>query len=447
MYGTIQPVKIESPLNMLAQISQLKAQQNQNRLADLTFAQHQRSLDSDNALASLLADPKAKPEDVAQGLAAKGYGNAALAYTKQNADLQKAQADIGKTKADTSKSNAEALVKAAAAHRDELWSVNDPQAAAEWLKAGYADPITGPVLQRQMPIEAAISRIPTDPAAFQQWRQQAALGATEFIKRNTVDANTAATNATSRANNAATNATSRANNAATISKDLLIAGFDKNGNPTGDMETTARAIASGQLPPPSGMALTNPKNQRILSRVMEINPQYDFTDVTAKKKAASDFTTGTQGNAMRSFAVASQHLDQLNQLVDALDNGNVQIVNKVKNAYQAQTGQTAPTNFDAAKGVVAKEVINAIVAGGSSGVDERKELESQLSNAKSPAQLKGVINQWTDLMQAKHSALLQQRRAAGLPDSTLPKYSTSDGSAKPPSAVPANVQSLLDKYK
>ena len=216
---------------------------------------------------------------------------------------------------------------------------------------------------------------------------------------------------------------------------LQISGLGPDGGPTPDMETTAKAIASGQLPPPTGMALTNPKNQRILARVMEINPQYDFTDVTAKRKAASDFTSGTQGNAMRSFAVSGQHLDQLGTLVDAMQNGDNQTLNKIGNTVATWNGATPVTNFNAAKDVVAKEVMKAIVGGGG-GVSEREELAKSMSAANSPQQLKGVITQYRNLMAAQHDALLAQRRAAGLSDSTLPKYGDSVAPAAAPAGVP-----------
>jgi hypothetical protein len=221
-----------------------------------------------------------------------------------------------------------------------------------------------------------------------------------------------------------------------INKDLAVAGMGPGGL-SPDMQTTAQAIANGQLPPPTGMALLNPRNQRILAEVMKINPSYDFTSVAAKKKAAADFTTGTLGNSLRSFAVAGQHLDQLGQLADALNNGNMQLVNQLGNAIGAQTGSPAPTNFNAAKDVVSKEVMKAIVAGGG-GVSEREELNKTMSAANSPAQLKGVIQQYRNLMAAQQDALMQQRRAADLPDSTLPNYNTPAGaSPAAPGAAPA----------
>lgn len=204
-----------------------------------------------------------------------------------------------------------------------------------------------------------------------------------------------------------------------------------------NIDTTARAIANGQLPPPSGMALTNPRNQQILTRVMQINPNYDYTDITAKKKAASDFTSGPQGNQLRSFAVAGQHLAQLGDLVDAMGNGKINVVTRLANAYQSQTGTAAPTNFDAAKDVVSKEVVKAIVGAGG-GVSEREELTKSMSNVRSPAQLKGVIDQYKTLMNAQQEALMQQRRAAGLSDSTLPNYNA-------PASIPSAGQWGIQK--
>lgn len=432
IYNALRPAQFESPVDAYSKVAQIQQTQNQNKLVDLTMQQHQRDLDSDNVLAGLVAKGL-KPEDVVAGLAQQGYGNKALAYSKQQQELLKQQADIGKTKAETTDKEQGVAVKRNEVIGQTLGALMSvPNVNAQHVSTAMQHLVDIGVLAPEMG-QKIVSSVPQDPsqmAAFLKTGRDRVMSSKDQRSYTDVDANTVANNKTSLANNAATNATSRANNAATIAKDYAVAGMNKDGTSSADVENTARAIASGQLPPPSGMALTNPKNQRILSRVMEINPDYDYTTVSAKKKAAADFTSGQQGNAMRSFAVATDHLGQLNGLIDALDNGSSQLINKAKNAYQSQTGQTAPTNFDAAKGVISKEVINAIVAGGSSGVDERKELESQLSNAKSPAQLKGVIDQWTGLMQAKQNALLQQRRAAGLSDSTLPKY-TESAPAKP----------------
>jgi hypothetical protein len=149
------------------------------------------------------------------------------------------------------------------------------------------------------------------------------------------------------------------------------------------------------------MALLNPKNQRILGRVMEINPQYDATTVSAKKTAAT-----APSPAARSATRCARsrrpnaHLDQLGELADALDNGNVQVVNKVQNYFSKATGSPNVTNFDAIKAIVGQEVVKAIVAGGG-GVGEREEAAKIFSSASSPAQLKGAIQHYRMVMGAQ----------------------------------------------
>jgi hypothetical protein len=171
-----------------------------------------------------------------------------------------------------------------------------------------------------------------------------------------------------------------------------------------------------------------------MRRVMEINPNYDATTYAAKLKGAKDFATGQQGNALRSVETANAHLDQMGELVDALNNGNIPIVNRIANAYQQQTGNPAPTNFEAVKNIIGQEVVKAIVAGGGSA-GERDEAAKAFSAANSPTQLKQAIQHYRMVMGAQQANLLAQRRAAGLPDSTLPNYS---GAPQPgtPASVP-----------
>lgn len=221
----------------------------------------------------------------------------------------------------------------------------------------------------------------------------------------------------------ANNQTSRANNAANVDKDLTIAGMKKDGTLSDNLEAEAQMIAAGRAAPPSGMAATRPAAAALMARVSQLNPEYDATTYGAKVAAAKGFTSGQQGNQLRSFATSGQHLDQLGTLIDALDNGNNHTVNQIGNAITAWNGATPVTNFDAAKDVVAKEVMKAIVAGGG-GQAEREELAKSLSSANSTQQLKGVVSQYRNLMTAQAENLMAQRRAAGLPDSTLPQYGT-----------------------
>ncbi len=218
------------------------------------------------------------------------------------------------------------------------------------------------------------------------------------------------------------------------------------GSGTVKIDALVDGIGKYQLSPKTALARI-PADVRaaVIQRVREKYPEWDETTFNAKDKAGRDFTTGKQGDMLRSFATAGEHLDQLGSLVTAMDNGNTVLFNRVANTWAAQTGQPAPTNFDAAKDIVAKEVMKAIIAGGG-GQAEREELAKQLSNAKSLQQLSGVIEQYRGLMSAQYENLMKQRDAAGLPASTLPKYSQGSGGNKEPTHGYATHQEAYADY-
>jgi len=84
--------------------------------------------------------------------------------------------------------------------------------------------------------------------------------------------------------------------------------------------------------------------------------------------------------------------------------------------------------------------MKSIVTGGG-GVEERQELSHLMDSAKSPEQLRGVINTYHELMNAQKENLLIQRDAAGLSRSTLPDYTKHSADDK------SDQSSRQDDYK
>lgn len=182
------------------------------------------------------------------------------------------------------------------------------------------------------------------------------------------------------------------------------------GTITPEMEVNAKAIANGQLAPISGYGLRSPGAAMIMARVLEINPDYSAKDFGSSSKAEKDFATGKLGNTVRSFNVALAHLDTLSNLADALDNNDTQIINKIGNAVATQTGAAAPTNFNAAKHIVADEIVKA-VTGSAGALGDREAAAKTVDAANSPAQLKGVINTYKELMNGQLTGLRYQYQA------------------------------------
>lgn len=100
----------------------------------------------------------------------------------------KAQADLGHVAAQTDSQRASAqksTIEAAGTrlkqYRDTLDFIDTPEAAARWITAQFQDPLVSGQMAALGSPEQAVSRIPRDPAGFQRWRQQAAMGMEKHI--------------------------------------------------------------------------------------------------------------------------------------------------------------------------------------------------------------------------------------------------------------------------
>jgi hypothetical protein len=178
--------------------------------------------------------------------------------------------------------------------------------------------------------------------------------------------------------------------------------------------TGAQKIASGT--PRSATAMAT---QRFLQEHPDASADdlANFNADMGKRNTASKaFATGKQGQTVNSLNVAVQHLDTLSQLADAMGNGNIPLLNKVGQAWTQQTGGPAPTNFNAAKQIVADEVVKAVVGSGG-GVGDRDKAQQAIMSTNSPGQLKGVIQTYTKLMGGQLGGLkLQYKNSTGLDD-------------------------------
>lgn len=187
-------------------------------------------------------------------------------------------------------------------------------------------------------------------------------------------------------------------------------GIDANGNQT-NYDKVAQQIANYDQPPLSSFAMGKPIGAAIMSKVAEINPAYDAKNYASAQQTLNAFSKGPEAQKVRSFNVALAHLDTLGQLTDALQNGNIPLVNKIGNVVSAQTGQPAVTNFTAAKAIVGNEIVKAIVGAGG-GVEDRAKAQATLAAANSPQQLKGVIDTYKTLMGGQLGGLKQQYETA-----------------------------------
>ena len=173
------------------------------------------------------------------------------------------------------------------------------------------------------------------------------------------------------------------------------------------VDDTAKMIAHYQMPPLSGYALRSPWGQQVMAKVSQLNHDYQAEQYGARAKAVKDFSTGKQGDQLRSFNVAISHLKTLREAADALKNGDIKLFNSLSQRIANETGSAAPANFDAIRSITNDEVLKAVI-GSAGALGDRTKAEEYLSKSSSPEQLSGVADKYIELIAGQVRGLKKQ---------------------------------------
>lgn len=180
IYSQIRPTApLEGPLDQYGKMISLRSLLGNEQLNEMQRTKLARDMQEEDAFKKLFTD--ATPAQVnAPDFLTKAMGaspSRGLALQKSQLENQKAQAELFKTKLETG-------AKALELHRDALANVNTPQDAAAWVKQAYDDPTLAPIAAHGGTLEQAIARIPTDPAAFADWKRNSSAGAAKLLELN-----------------------------------------------------------------------------------------------------------------------------------------------------------------------------------------------------------------------------------------------------------------------
>lgn len=171
-----------------------------------------------------------------------------------------------------------------------------------------------------------------------------------------------------------------------------------NGQPS----EMAKSIASGEMKWQDAVSPRTPMKAKedLLSQVKQINPQFNSGDFDVEKKVREKFTSGNVSDQLMAINTAREHMKTFSALADALDNGNVQLINKIGNQIGVQFGSDKATNLRIASQAFGGEVGKAfdgagVVAG------EREEAQKNFNDAMSKGQFKGAIQTVDELLAGK----------------------------------------------
>lgn len=167
----VQPV--DDPQNALLKALKLQGAQQELQTGSMKMDEYRRGVERGNRLQSLLTGKFATPDERAAAMEGGGFLDEADKYRKSIADR-------GKVEADTAKTRNEVIGAGLKRYREQLDYIESPQTAARWIQSQYQDPTIGPVMAKFGPVEEALSRIPQDPQAFAQWREQQTQGMEKY---------------------------------------------------------------------------------------------------------------------------------------------------------------------------------------------------------------------------------------------------------------------------
>jgi soluble lytic murein transglycosylase-like protein len=123
------------------------------------------------------------------------------------------------------------------------------------------------------------------------------------------------------------------------------------------------------------------------------------------------FTSGKQGDTVRSFNVLVDHFGVLDEATRALQNKDVNAFNYLRQTIGRWTGVTAPTDFGGVKALVGDELIKA-VTGSAGALADREEVKRDLSEARSEPQLLSLIDKYRRLALGQMRGLQKEYEVA-----------------------------------
>jgi hypothetical protein len=141
-----------------------------------------------------------------------------------------------------------------------------------------------------------------------------------------------------------------------------------------------------------------------LSALTSIDPSFNQANYDLIRKVKSDYTPGgTVGKQVLSFNTALNHMGMLADAAQQLQNGKLQLANKLANALSIEFGNDAVTNFNTIKTYLASELAKGF-GGGVATDSSRAEAAPILNAIQSPQQLAGGFKTAADLLRGKISA-------------------------------------------
>lgn len=171
-------------------------------------------------------------------------------------------------------------------------------------------------------------------------------------------------------------------------------------------QPVVKAMAEGRMQIPSR---PSPLQQQLIAAVGQYDPTFDTTDYNKRASTAKSFApSGSDGKNITAINTAMAHMSSLYDNFGALQNGQLPVVNWLKNTVADATGSASPNNAKVVRDSVASEMRKVFANAGGGSLEELRNWESNFPLNGSPAQMKGALDHAVELMDGRLTTLAQQ---------------------------------------
>lgn len=179
--------------------------------------------------------------------------------------------------------------------------------------------------------------------------------------------------------------------------------FDDQVKTMGAKGGVVKAIIEGRQTPPASFAQKTPYWQDVMQKVYSLDPEFNEQRAQLRK----GYTVGQQSKEINAINTAMGHVGVLGDAIDALNNSDVRVLNKIANRLGLETGSTPAAVFKTIVHRVGPELSKAYLgAGGSAG--ERGADEKDFDENLPGPTLKANVGITSQLLRSKIGALENQ---------------------------------------
>lgn len=178
--------------------------------------------------------------------------------------------------------------------------------------------------------------------------------------------------------------------------------------------------------PPAGRS--NPVNNAISYYVNALDPQHDETNFPARNNLMKSMTSGPLSKQLGATNTALGHIGVLSDAIDALNNGNVQVLNSIANKLGAAVGTTPATTLKTIVHRVGPELSAAYIEGGG-GEGERGTTAADFDSSLGNDQLKANAAITAKLLRSKIASTEQNYKQTMQRDDFQDRFITPEAKA------------------